>query len=117
MKFLVDAHLPPGLCALLRAAGHDALHTRELPAQNQTADQVINDLSLRQQRVVISKDTDFYYSHLLHQKPWKLLLVRTGNMSTRDLKRLFEAHLPSIIQSLEANGLVELHRQSVQVVA
>ena len=41
MKFLVDAHLPPGLCALLRAAGHDALHTRELPAQNQTADQVI----------------------------------------------------------------------------
>lgn len=24
MKFLVDAHLPPGLCALLRAAGHDA---------------------------------------------------------------------------------------------
>ena len=74
-------------------------------------------MSLRQQQVVISKDTDFYYSHLLHQKPWKLLLVRTGNMSTRDLKRLFEAHLPSIIQSLEANGLVELHRQSVQVVA
>ena len=101
MKFLVDAHLPPGLCALLRAAGHDALHTRELPAQNQTPDQVINNLSLKDQRVVVSKDTDFYYSHLLHQKPWKLLLVRTGNMSTRDLKRLFEAHLPAIVQSLE----------------
>ena len=28
MKFLVNAHLPPGLCAFLRAAGHDALHTR-----------------------------------------------------------------------------------------
>jgi len=117
MKFLVDAHLPPGLCGLLRAAGHDAVHTRELPTQNRTTDQVINDLSLKQQRVVISKDTDFYYSHLLQQKPWKLLLVRTGNMSTRDLKRLFEAHLPSIIQSLEANALVELHRQSVQIVA
>ena len=34
MKFLVDAHLPPGLCVLLRGAGHDALHTRELAAQN-----------------------------------------------------------------------------------
>src|ERR1019366_10125444 len=117
MKFLVDAHLPPGLCVLLQAAGHDALHTRQLPAQNKTSDQVINELSLMEQRVVISKDTDFYYSHLLHRKPWKLLLVRTGNMSTRDLKRLFEAHLPSIIKSLEANALVELHRQSVQVVA
>ena len=61
---------------------------------------MINNLSLKDQRVVVSKDTDFYYSHLLHQKPWKLLLVRTGNMSTRDLKRLLQAHLPAIVQSL-----------------
>jgi len=116
MKFLVDAQLPPGLSALLRVAGHDALHTRELPAQNQTTDQVINDLSLKDQRVVISKDTDFYYSHLLQHKPWKLVLIRTGNMSAGDLKRLFAAHLPAILQSLATNSLVELHRQSVQVV-
>jgi len=116
MKFLVDAHLPPGLCGLLEAAGHDALHTRGLPSKNQTADGVINDLSVKDQRVVVSKDTDFYYSHLLRRQPWKLLLVRTGNMSTRDLKRLFQAHLPAIVQALEANSLVELHRHSVQVV-
>ena len=47
MKFLVDVHLPPGLCVLLQAAGHDALHTRQLPAQNRTPDQVSNDLSLK----------------------------------------------------------------------
>lgn len=34
--------LPPSLCALLRAAGHDALHTTGLPAQNRTPDRVIN---------------------------------------------------------------------------
>lgn len=79
--------------------------------------QVINELSLKEGRVVVSKDTDFYYSHLLPRKPWKLLLVRTGNMSTRDLKRLFETHLPAIIHLLEANARVELRRQSVQVVA
>jgi predicted nuclease of predicted toxin-antitoxin system len=117
MKFLVDAHLPPGLCALLQAAGHEAVHTRQLPAQNQATDTFINDLSLREERVVVSKDTDFYYSHLLQRKPWKLLLIRTGNMSTRDLKRLMQVHLPEVIAALEANSLVELHRQSVQVVA
>jgi predicted nuclease of predicted toxin-antitoxin system len=106
MKFLVDAQLPPALCSLLRSAGHDALHTRELPTQNRTPDEIINDLSLKEQRVVVSKDTDFYYSHLLQHKPWKLLLVRTGNMSTRDLKRLFEAHLPAIVQLLQTNSLV-----------
>lgn len=117
MKFLVDAHIPPGICALFQSAGHDALHTRQLPAQNQTPDQVINDLSVGDQRVVISKDTDFYYSHLLLQRPHKLLLIRTGNIRTRELKAIFDAHLAEIVQALEANSLVELDRSKVRIVA
>ena len=116
MKFLADAHLPLGLCALLQSAGHDALHTSGLPARNRTTDQVVNQLSLTDQRVVISKDTDFHYSHLLHQQPWKLLLVRTGNIRTRELKELFQRQLPGIIQALQLNTLVELDRTAVQVV-
>lgn len=42
MRFLVDAHLPRGLCVLLAPRGHDAVHTFNLPAQNATKDQVIN---------------------------------------------------------------------------
>lgn len=34
MKFLVDAHLPPSLCAVLARHGHDANHTLDLPAKN-----------------------------------------------------------------------------------
>lgn len=83
MKFAVDAHLPPGLFVLLQSAGHDALHTRQLPAQNRTADEVLNTLSLQEQRVVVTKDTDFYHSHLLHGKPWKLLLVHTQHPHAR----------------------------------
>ena len=117
MKFLVDAHLPPGICALLQSAGHDAIHTRQLPAQNRTPDQVINDLSVRDQRVVISKDTDFYYSHLLLKRPHKLLIIRTGNIRTRELKTLFEAHMAEIVNALETNSLVELDRSEVRIVA
>ncbi len=116
MKFAVDAHLPSGLCALLQSAGHDALHTHQLIAQNRTTDEVLNTLSLKEQRVVVTKDTDFYHSHVLHGKPWKLLLVRTGNIRTRDLKALFERHLPEIIAALEQNSLVELDRQTVRVI-
>lgn len=116
MRFLVDAHLPHGLCALLQSAGHEALHTNALPASNRTTDEVINQLSLSDQRVVISKDTDFYYSHLLHQQPWKLVLVRTGNIRTRELKELFRRQLPAIVQALQLNSLVELDRTAVQVV-
>jgi predicted nuclease of predicted toxin-antitoxin system len=117
MRFLVDAHLPPGLCVTLQTAGHDAVHTRQLPAQNLTTDDAINTLSVQEQRVVITKDTDFYYSHLLRGEPWKLLLIRTGNIRTRDLTALLARHLPAIITALQHNSLVELDRQSVQVIA
>jgi predicted nuclease of predicted toxin-antitoxin system len=53
---------------------------------------------------------------VLHGKPWKLLLVRTGNIRTRDLKALFEQHLPAIVSAMANNSLIELDRQSVQVV-
>jgi predicted nuclease of predicted toxin-antitoxin system len=117
VKFLVDAHLPPALCGLLQAEGHEAIHTSQLTTQNRTPDEVINELSLREQRVVMSKDSDFYHSHLLHGKPWKLLLIRTGNIRACDLKALFRIHLPTIIASLEQNSLVVLDRLNVEIVS
>jgi predicted nuclease of predicted toxin-antitoxin system len=117
MKFVVDAHLPPALCVLLKDAGHDALHTLELPKQNETSDSFLNQLSATEQRVVVTKDADFYHSHLLHGRPWKLLLVRTGNARTRDLKALFARHLNEIVAELEEHSLIELNWHSIRVVS
>jgi predicted nuclease of predicted toxin-antitoxin system len=75
MKFLVDAQLPRRLAQWLQTAGHDTLHTRDLPQQNATPDQDINALSIAQQRIVITKDTDFLNSFLTRQEPYKLLLI------------------------------------------
>ena len=116
MNFLVDAHLPRGICKLLQEAGHDTIHTSQLPAGNQTADRLINELSCAQKRIVISKDTDFYYSLLLKQQPWKLLLVRTGNLRAAELITLFERQLPTILEALSFNTLVEIDREAVQIV-
>ena len=117
MKFLVDAHLPPSLCAVLVRHGHDANHTLNLPAKNATRDSVINQISFDEQRVVISKDTDFFYSHLVLGRPWKLVLVKTGNMSTGDLCSLFERHLSEIEAALEQYALVEIDRTAVTPLA
>lgn len=116
MKFLVDAHLPPGLCHVLRAAGHDARHTLQLPAKNQTTDQTINRLSAGEKLTVISKDTDFYYSHLLRRQPYKLVLIRTGNVGILELKTLFARNLPALEKALKKHSLVELDRATVRIV-
>jgi predicted nuclease of predicted toxin-antitoxin system len=116
MKFLLDAHWPPALCAVLQTAGHDAVHTSQLTDQNRTPDEEINELSLKEPRAVVTKDTDFYHSRLLHGKPWKLLLIRTGNIRARDLTLLFERFLPTIVAVLDKNSLVELDWKSVRVI-
>ena len=101
-------------CYILAEAGHDAIHTSQLPDQNRTLDAIINDLSAAEQRVVISKDTDFYYSHLLQQRPFKLLLIRTGNLRARDLVILVQSELSAIVEALESHTLVEIDRASVR---
>jgi predicted nuclease of predicted toxin-antitoxin system len=95
MRFLIDAHLPPGLRDVFAAAGHDAIHTIDLPDRNATRDGILNEVSFLEQRVVVTKDSDFYYSHLLHGRPWKLVLVRTGNLGLKATRNMFETHLPA----------------------
>jgi predicted nuclease of predicted toxin-antitoxin system len=116
MKFLIDAHMPPSLRAVFQAGGHDAIHTLDLPAQNASRDGALNEVSMIEQRVVVTKDTDFYYSHLLQGRPWKLVLVRTGNLGLKATKQMFETHLPGIEAALQKGTLVELDQQSVSVV-
>ncbi|MGA3170217.1 MAG: DUF5615 family PIN-like protein [Chthoniobacteraceae bacterium] len=102
---------------MLAQHGHDAAHTLDLPTGNATKDGVINQLSIDQQRVVITKDTDFFYSHLLQKRPWKLLLVKTGNIFTRNLRVLFERNLSVIEAAFRTHTLVEVDHQAVTPVA
>jgi predicted nuclease of predicted toxin-antitoxin system len=114
MKFLVDAHLPPSLCKLLAQHGHDAIHTLDLPAKNATKDNVLNQLSVDEERVVISKDSDFFYSHIVLNRPWKLVLVKTGNISTGELCALFERHFSDLDNALGQYSLVEIDQVTVR---
>ena len=113
MKFLIDAQLPRRLARRLNDHGHDALHTLDLPDANQTKDQEINQISVRESRVVVTKDSDFVDSLLLHRQPHKLLLVTTGNIRNAELEHLLFTNLDRIVSSLIENDYVELSRSAV----
>ncbi|MBY0502849.1 MAG: DUF5615 family PIN-like protein [Bryobacteraceae bacterium] len=113
MKLIVDAQLPRQLARQLREAGFDALHTLDLPLSNRTPDTVINELSLQERRIVVTKDADFVHSFLLRQAPWKLLLVSTGNISNRELSALFLANLANLEEGFETCAFIEVNSAGI----
>jgi Uncharacterized protein conserved in bacteria len=108
VRFLVDAQLPARLAAFLGAAGHEALHTSELPAGNRTTDSAIAELADRDSRVVVTKDRDFRDGHLLAGSPRRLLVVATGNITNSALLALFARHLDAVVDALGDVDFVEL---------
>lgn len=108
MKFLVDAQLPARLARFLAGAGHDVVHTSELPDGNRTADARIAELADAEGRVVVTKDRDFRDGHLLSGSPRRLLIVATGNITNAALLGLFEANLDAMVGALGDADFVEL---------
>lgn len=113
MNFLVDAQLPRQLALLLKEHGYDAVHTLDLAEGNRTTDSRINELSVSEQRVVITKDADFVNSFLILKQPYKLLLVSTGNISNKEFMGIFTNNLPQIISALAIYEYLELTRISL----
>lgn len=93
MKFLIDAQLPPSLAKLLRDKGHDAIHTLSLPEKNFSPDDVVTQVSTAEQRIVISKDSDFYHASILKREPFKALFVGVGNLKKGQVNHLIIANL------------------------
>jgi predicted nuclease of predicted toxin-antitoxin system len=111
MKFLIDAQLPPSLKNLFISKGFDCLHTLDLDLKNETPDSVINFISINEERVVITKDTDFLKSFLLKKQPYKLILVKLGNTSKNEVINFFQNKFNEIIKRIESESLIFL-RQS-----
>jgi predicted nuclease of predicted toxin-antitoxin system len=113
MKFLVDAQLPRRLVSRLREAGYEAIHTLDLPLGNRTPDSMINELSIGEGYVVVTKDADFVNSFHLHRRPHKLLLVSTGNIRNSELESLLVSNLESITGSFDHFDFIEVNRAAI----
>ena len=115
MRFLVDTQLPKHLCRLLTEMGHDAVHVSDLPNGNRSTDAEVIAAADEEDRVVVSKDSDFRHSHLLRGQPNRLLAVMTGNLSNTELLGLFNTNADRILSALDESSFVELGATSLVV--
>ncbi len=83
--------------------------------QNRTPDSIINQISLAETRVVVTKDADFVDSLLVRGEPYKLLLISTGNITNNDLLYLIEQNLMQIVDAFDQYTYVELDRTHLTI--
>jgi len=113
MKFIVDAQLPNKIAIFLTKKGFDAIHTNDLPDKERTKDSQIRNISVAEERIVITKDSDFMDSYILTKIPEKLLIVTTGNIKNKQMFELLENNWELIVKLFETCNLVELNNNYV----
>lgn len=116
MKFLIDNNLSPLLADALKAAGHDAVHLRDLGMQAATDHAVLED-ARADGRILVSADTDF--GGLLARSgastPSVILIRRLAGRRAAEQAAIILANLDQVAEDLTAGAIVVLHEDSLRV--
>jgi predicted nuclease of predicted toxin-antitoxin system len=108
VKFLVDNQLPKALAHWLRQKGYYADHVLER-GQGQTDDRLLWQEAIQENRIVVSKDEDFFILATRPNDPGSLLWLRIGNCRTQHLLTMLDQHWPAIESALQTGQrIVEL---------
>lgn len=108
MKLIVDAQLPVKLCDILNQLGLESIHVDELPKGDETPNMEITKFADLEKLTLLTKDFDFYHSHMALGKPRKLFLITTGNLKNRQLFYLFRNNALIIRNALNKSSFVEV---------
>jgi predicted nuclease of predicted toxin-antitoxin system len=116
VKFLIDQNRSPRLGALLRDAGHDAVHTLEVGLEEAEDDELLA-LAAEQQRIVVSGDTDFgALLALAHRRSPSVILFRARHMpSAADQAAVILGYLDDLADDLRHGAVVVITDDRIRV--
>ena len=111
MKLLLDANISWRLVANLKNYFEDCVHVDTTGLPSPPSDAAIWNYAVTHDFVIVTNDEDFM--NLLNMKgfPPKIVLLRTGNQSTRYISELIVGHIADIemLYSSEVYGLPEIY--------
>jgi len=116
MRFLIDNALSPVVAEGLRQADHDAIHVRDLGLAA-ADDETIFEHADRDQRVIISADTDFGTILAIRNvaRPSVILFRGATPRNPIGQVKLLLANLREIAPSVERGAVVVLEPQRIRI--
>lgn len=116
MRFLIDNALSPVVAEGLRQANHDAIHVRDLGLAA-ADDETIFEHADRDQRVIVSADTDFGTILAMRNAASPSVILFRGATPRNPIGqvKLLIANLAAIAPSIERGAVVVLEPQRIRV--
>lgn len=116
MRLLIDNALSPRLADGLRDAGHDVVHVRDIGLHS-AADEEIMDVAVKDNRVVVSEDTDFGTLLSLRdsEKPSFILLRHLPDRSAAGLLQILLSNIATVEADLASGAVVVIEPGRIRV--
>ena len=114
LRLIVDTQLPPSLSEFFRRRGFDATHVVDYPSGTLMQDDEIISIATNENRIIVSKDIDFFDYYLLKSYPPAILLLQLGNIKNRDLFIFLDKQMVTIqelfMEDIQRLLLVNQHK-------
>lgn len=97
MKLLFDQNISPSLVALLADVFPGSLHVRDAGLERAT-DESVWRFALERGFAIVTKDSDFQERSQMAGSAPRIVWIRRGNCSTRDIEAMLRKHAPRIAE-------------------
>lgn len=83
----------------------------------QASDNFLWEYALTNNLIIVTKDTDFYNKFLTSENAPKIIYVRLGNVSLKQLYNYFENHWETCQKEIQSVRMLILHQDKLEIIS